>query len=137
MHGLEYRPPNVILLITGGRDFCEAVTTAGIERDRETYMAERVALGFALDFIAPSSVIVGDASGADRWARIWCERRSVSYREFKADWSHGKRGGPERNQRMVDMRPGSAVRFPGGNGTADCARRCERAGIEVFEVVVR
>jgi len=75
----------VILLVTGGRDFCEAVTTAGIERDRETYMAERIALGFALDFIAPSSVIVGDASGADRWARIWCDRRGVSISDGRAE----------------------------------------------------
>lgn len=100
-------------------------------------MSERIALGFALDYIAPSSVIVGDADGADRWAKIWCDKRGVPFREFKADWSVGKRAGPERNQRMVDKRPNAAVRFPGGRGTADCSARCDRGGIEVYEVVVR
>ena len=120
----------MILLVTGGRTFCEAIDG----KSREDYMAERVALGFALDTIAPSSVIVGDADGADRWARIWCERRSVACHVEKADWSNGPRGGPERNQRMVDMNPDAAVRLPGGRGTDDCAGRCERANIPVYEV---
>lgn len=126
-----------VLLITGGRDFCESVTSKGEPRDRDLYMDERRALGFALDYISPSGVIVGDASGADRWAKIWCERRGVPFREFKADWSKGGRGGPERNQKMVDEKPDKCVRFPGGRGTADCAARCERAGIEIFEVRVK
>lgn len=75
----------MILLIAGGRDFCESVTTAGIPRERDIYMSERVALGFALDYIAPSSVIVGDATGADRWAKIWCERRGVPLSTGRAD----------------------------------------------------
>ena len=124
-------------MVTGGRDFCESVTSKGEPRDRDLYMDERWALGFALDYISPSGVIVGDASGADRWAKIWCDKRGVPCEAFKADWSLGKRAGPERNQRMVDKRPDAAVRFPGGRGTADCAARCEKAGIEVFEVKVR
>lgn len=122
-----------VLLVTGGRTFCES--TPG--KSRDDYMAERIALGFALDYIKPSSVIVGDADGADRWAKIWCNKRSIPFREFKADWSLGKRAGPERNQRMVDIRPDIAVRFPGGRGTADCAARCEKAGIDIYEVGVK
>jgi YspA, cpYpsA-related SLOG family len=127
----------VILLVTGGRDFCEAVTSSGEPRDRDLYMNERRALGYALDFLKPSAVIVGDATGADRWAKIWCDKRSVPCQIFKADWSLGKRAGPERNQRMVDKRPDAAVRFSGGRGTQDCAHRCDVAGIDVFDVVVR
>lgn len=128
----------MILLVTGGRDFCEAVTTSGSPRDRDLYMDERRALGFALDMIGPSSVIVGDATGADRWARIWCEKRGVSYSEFTADWTKlGITAGPERNQRMVDAGPDYAVRFPGGRGTADCAKRCALAGVEIFSVTVK
>lgn len=97
----------MILLITGGRDFCESVTSKGELRNRDDYMSERIALGFALDYIAPSSVIVGDADGADRWAKIWCERRGVP---------------------LSTDRPDYAVVFPGGR---------VHVGVEVFEVVVR
>lgn len=123
----------MILLATGGRTFCES--TEG--KSRDDYMAERSALGFALDFIQPTGVIVGDANGADRWVGIWADKRGVPCEVFAADWSTGKRAGPERNQRMVNRRPDAAVRFPGGNGTADCARRCENAGIDVYEVSVK
>lgn len=119
-----------VALVTGGRDFCEI-------RPSADHMGERRALGFALDWVKPSRVVVGDANGADRWAVIWCERRGVPYHVERADWSRGGRGGPERNQRMVDMRPDVAVRFPGGRGTADCAARCEKAGIDVFEVGIK
>lgn len=99
-------------------------------------MAERVALGFALDFISPTSIIHGGANGADRWSGIWAERRGVPCHVEPATgpWPQA---GPLRNQRMVDKRPDAAVRFSGGRGTADCAARCEKAEIEIFEVVVR
>lgn len=80
----------MILLITGSRTFCEAVDG----KPREEYMAERMALGFALDWIKPSSVIVDCMPGAGRWAEIWAERRSV-------DISTGK--------------PDAAIWFPGGH----------------------
>jgi len=84
-----------LLLITGGRDFCEAVTTSGEPRDRDLYMAERVALGFALDMIGPDEVVIrGDEKGACRWAGIWAHRRSVKW---------GTLGCPD-----------AAIVFPGG-----------------------
>ena len=70
-------------------------------------MSERIALGFALDYIAPSSVIVGDADGADRWAKIWCERRGVP---------------------LSTGRPDYAVVFPGGRVPA---------GIEIYRISVK
>lgn len=123
------------LLVTAGRDFCEAVTTKGEPRDRDLYMDERRALGFALDWINPSRVIVGDASGGDRWAVIWCERRGIPFHVERATgpWPAA---GPKRNQRMVDMRPDAGVRFPGGNGTKDCAHRCSVANIPIYEVKI-
>lgn len=123
-----------VLLITGGRTFCEAAPG----RERDEYMAERVALGFALDMIGPSAVIVGDADGADRWAKIWCDRRGVPYTEFKADWTkHQKRAGPIRNQTMVDRQPDAGCAFPGGRGTADCVARMETAMVPVYRVEVK
>jgi hypothetical protein len=77
----------MILLVTGGRDFCESVTSKGEPRDRDDYMSERIALGFALDYIAPSSVIVGDADGADRWAKIWCDKRGVPLSTGQPDYA--------------------------------------------------
>lgn len=123
------------VLITGGRDFCEAETTDGKPRDREIYMSERRALGFALDFVNPTSLVVGDATGADRWAKIWCERRSIPFKTYYADWKkHLKRAGPIRNQTMVDGGPDYAVVFPGGRGTKDCHERVKSAGIDCYEV---
>ena len=105
-----------VLLVTGGRSFCEP-TQDGVARDRDLYMDERRALGFALDYIKPSSIIVGDADGADRWAAIWAERRGVPCRVFKAG----------------DRRPtpDAGLSFPGG-----FVRDLERAGIPVYEVNV-
>lgn len=126
----------MILLITGGRDFCESVTSKGEPRERDVYMGERMALGFALDTINPKRIIHGGANGADRWAGIWAERRSIPCHVEPATgpWPQA---GPMRNQRMVDMKPDAAVRFPGNRGTQDCAHRCRVAGIDVFDVVVR
>lgn len=125
----------MILLVTGGRDFCESVTSKGEPRDRDVYMGERMALGYALDTINPTRIIHGGATGADRWAGIWADRRGVPCHVEPATgpWPQA---GPLRNQRMVDMRPDAAVRFPGNRGTQDCAHRCRVAGIDVFEVNV-
>lgn len=118
----------MILLVTGGRDFCE-------QRDGADHMGERMSLGWALDWIGPTKVIVGDAKGADRWAAIWCEKRGVDFIKFTAEWDKlGKLAGPERNQRMVEMKPDAGLRFPGGRGTADCCHRMSKAGVPVYEI---
>lgn len=83
-----------VLLITGGRTFCEAIP----DKSREEYMAERVALGFALDMIGPSAVVTDGREGAGRWAAIWADRRSVPV-------SSGK--------------PDAAIVFPGGYTPTD------------------
>lgn len=120
----------MIVLATGGRGFCEI-------RNGADHMNERRVLGLAMDFLNPSSVIVGDASGADRWVKIWCRRRGVPYEEFTAEWGKlGKSAGPARNQRMIDRSPNQVIRFPGGRGTADCVKRAVEAGIDVYEVRV-
>lgn len=71
----------MILLITGSRTFCEAIP----DKPREQFMAERVALGFALDWIKPDAIIAEGDHGATRWARIWAERRSVDVAAGRAD----------------------------------------------------
>jgi len=94
----------MILLVTGGRTFCEAIEG----KSREDYMAERMALGFVLDMIGPSEVVCGFDNGAERWARVWCERRGVTA--------------------MVDADYTEAVVFPGGRVSID---------IPTYEVTVK
>jgi len=75
--------------------------------------------------------------GADIIARDvwWSQGRPVL--GVPANWETlGKRAGPERNQRMVDMMPDLCVAFlqPGSRGTVDCVARARAAGIPVKEV---
>ena len=84
------------------------------------------------------TVVCGDCkTGADKMTRLWVEVDHGRGRElyvFQADWSGGKKGGPERNQRMVD-RGGAkeCLAFWDGKsrGTLDCLSRAVRAGIPV------
>lgn len=52
----------------------------------------------------------------------------------EADWqTHGKAAGPIRNGAMLAKHaPDGVVAFPGHNGTADCVRQAEAAGIKVW-----
>lgn len=97
----------MILLVTGGRDFCESVTSEGQPRDRDLYMPERVALGWSLDALKPSGLIVGDATGADRWAKIWADKRGVPLSTASPDY---------------------AIMFPGGR---------RPSSVDVYEASVR
>jgi len=95
-------------------------------------------------------VVHGDAPGADRLARDYCQRYRmhamlsrgpVTDRPYPANWkTDGGRAGPLRNQRMIDTehKPTQpidlVIAFPGGSGTADMVRRAKAAGIPVREV---
>ncbi|QAU06619.1 hypothetical protein SEA_WILLIAMBOONE_116 [Gordonia phage WilliamBoone] len=75
--------------------------------------------------------------GADIIARDiwWSQGRPVL--GVPANWEVlGKRAGPERNQRMVDMMPDLCIAFlqEGSRGTVDCVARARKAGIPVREV---
>ena len=73
-------------------------------------------------------------SGADSIADAWCVDNGVDVQPFPADWSRGRRGGPERNRAMLttEPRPIGVVAFPGGRGTADMVRAAEAAGVPVW-----
>ena len=82
-------------------------------------------------------VVCGDCkTGADKMARDWAASKGYDrdIHVFRADWSRGRRGGPERNQNMVD-RGGAVVclAFWDGKsrGTLDCLTRAVAAGIPV------
>lgn len=89
-------------------------------------------------------LIHGGASGADTLADIWArdhgvprDRHPVTPEHWRL---HGKKAGPQRNQRMVDLLPGYPGRqayvlcFPGGAGTADLRGRAIRSRHPVIDI---
>ena len=61
------------LEILGARAYCEAADG----KAHDDVMAERRALGTALDLLAPTSLASPQTPGAGRWGAIWGERRNV------------------------------------------------------------
>lgn len=80
-----------------------------------------------------TSVIHGNASGADKAAEKWAESEGIRVHSYPANWrKHGKAAGPMRNARMLsDGRPEVVIAFPGGRGTADMVRQAEAEGVPV------
>lgn len=89
----------------------------------------------ALDRIWPDFVIVGDAFGADKLIRDWCNTRQVDHMICFAHWRDTvpkEKAGPDRNKRMaryayylfemngVDI--AAVLHFPGNNGTANMVK---------------
>ena len=103
----------MIVLVCGGRDFTNK--TAAFE---------------VLDLIDKhtgiSTVIQGEARGADTLGRQWAEERKRVIESFPADWEkHGKSAGYRRNTQMIERLISwrdlgydiGVVVFPGGKGT--------------------
>jgi hypothetical protein len=87
-----------------------------------------------------STVIEGEARGADSLAGRSAERQGVPVEKYPADWdAHGKAAGPIRNQQMLDDgRPDIVVAFhddlDNSRGTGDMVRRATKAGIPVYNI---
>lgn len=88
----------------------------------------------------PAELVVGGAPGVDEQAEAWAISRGVAVRRVMADWSRGRRAGPERNAVMVALcAPGDdclAFPLPGSIGTHDCADKARRAGLRVHVLPV-
>lgn len=112
------------ILVFGGRDYSDREAVFGA--------LDRVARKYVI-----TAVIHGAASGADSLAGDWARSRHVLECRYPADWqAEGRSAGPKRNQRMLDEgKPDGAIAFPGGRGTAGMKRRCEEAGVKVWEPV--
>lgn len=82
-----------------------------------------------------SMVVHGDAKGADRRGGLWAKSRHIHYAAVPALWDELGRNaaGPMRNAAMLLLKPTYCVAFPGGSGTADMVRRCNEAGITVWQ----
>jgi hypothetical protein len=109
------------ILICGGRDWT----------DYETLSATLDELHSQRNV---TSVIHGNALGADYLGGVWARHNKIPVLVFPADWNkHGTKAGPIRNQRMLDEGcPSLCVAFPGGRGTNDMIRRSKDKGIEVY-----
>ena len=136
------------ILVTGGRDYAD---TARVEVELRAAVEARFGSG-----VDPGRVVLvhGDASGLDRLAAAAARRLGFQVEPHPAAWTdpcratcsphHRRRrqdgtdycpaAGVYRNAEMVELGCDLALVFPGGSGTADCARRIRAAGFPVQEV---
>jgi len=82
-----------------------------------------------------SSVVVGDARGADRVVVSVARGLGLPVSVFRADWSRfGRSAGPRRNAAMVAAGVDLVLAFFGSGvsrGTCDCVRKGLAAGVPV------
>ena len=88
-----------------------------------------------LETIPITTIIEGEARGADTLARIYGERRSLDVLPFPAKRDeHGKAAGPIRNAQMLrEGQPELVVAFRSSNsrGTQNMINQARKAGVEV------
>lgn len=117
----------VRILVFGGRDFTDS------------YQGYKV-LNKVLSVVPKDklAIISGMARGADTIGETWAKNNGIEVMEFPADWdTHKKAAGPIRNQQMLDEgKPTGAIMFPGGTGTADMAKRLQKAGVRILKANV-
>ena len=111
------------VLVCGGRDFTDADYAFDV-------------LDKLHSEIGISTIIEGDARGADEIAGQWAEARGIELEVYPANWEkYRAAAGPIRNKQMLDEgKPDLVVALPGGKGTANMAGQARDAGLEVREV---
>jgi hypothetical protein len=132
------------ILVTGSREWDDKETLwAELDSLRARYGSELVIVhGACYPAVDPATGERPEIS-ADYLAHLWCRSRGVREETHPADWYTGgvfdRGAGPKRNQRMCDKGPyRGCCAFPlKGNGTWDCIKRANRAGIPVRIVPAR
>ncbi|MEH6565539.1 MAG: DUF2493 domain-containing protein [Halopseudomonas sp.] len=111
----------VRIIVCGGRHFSDRQAVFRVLDHIHTYR------GIA-------EVIQGECpTGADKWAREWAVGYGIPLERFRAEWEkHGRRAGPIRNRKMLELKPDGVVAFPGGRGTADMRNAAREAGVPVY-----
>lgn len=93
-----------------------------------------------LDGYPISTIIEGEARGADKLSRLYAERHRIPCLPFPAQWGKfGNAAGPIRNKQMlVEGQPELVIAFRGPNsrGTQNMINQAEKAGIpmKVIEI---
>jgi hypothetical protein len=111
------------VLVCGGRQFKDAAfLSAKLDELHRQYRF--------------TTLIEGDAEGADRMAGAWADANGIELLVYPADWENLKRkAGPIRNKQMLDEgKPDLVVAFPGTSGTFNMCRQAEAAGVPVIAV---
>lgn len=97
-----------------------------------------VILREARERLGVTKMVMGDQTGADRWATSWCEGNSMPFKVYAAAWEEeGRRAGPIRNLRMIKEEvpmPTICIAFPGANGTLDMCKKADAHFIRVIPI---
>lgn len=113
------------ILVTGSRDWT----------DRQTIIDAFLDLNEWRPIDWDDVVVVhGDCpTGADHIADVWARSVGLKVEAHPADWSIGKKAGPLRNKKMVDLGADIVLAFPKGEsrGTRGCIKLAQEAGLEV------
>lgn len=121
----------MILLVCGSRTIPE-------------FDAERLIVEWINQNGRPSTIVHGGCRGPDRAAGNVAERFGIHVSVYTADWSRGKKAGPERNERMI--RHSLATHcialcdkedLEDSRGTFDCVTRCRNHRIPVWVIDAR
>lgn len=88
-----------------------------------------------------TQVIQGGATGVDELARKWAELRGIEVVTIVAEWNkYGRAAGPRRNRAMIrEHAPDGVIVVWDGRspGSASLVREARRAGVPVFEFLLR
>lgn len=109
-----------VVIVTGGRDY---------QDERKV----RHILDLAAKKYGIPGIVQGGATGADAFAKKWCEDRGVPCFTAHAWWNyHGKSAGHRRNETMpMFFHVRYCIAFPGGAGTEGMVKICRRLDIDV------
>jgi hypothetical protein len=127
------------VLVCGGRDF-----------------HERACIFNTLDSVHArtpiTSIIHGNATGADRIGGAWGLNQGIDVKPYSARWTdldapgavirtradgskYNQRAGHDRNELMLtEGKPDLVVAFPGCFGTEDMVNQAKRAGVKVLRI---
>lgn len=126
------------ILVTGGRDLTDrtlvemglelAASLLGEHRASDVVLVhgdcKRYLPDGSVDLDRSADQLAAQTALQFGWA---VEPHGVTDEEY---CQYGDRIFVQRNQEMVDLGADVCVVYPGGNGTADCSRRAQKAGIK-------
>ncbi len=86
-----------------------------------------------------TTIIEGEARGADSMARELARERKLTVERYPADWAtYGRAAGPIRNKQMLDAEPDLVVAFhpnlSESKGTANMVSLARKKGVPVIVV---
>lgn len=111
------------ILVCGGRDYSDQ------EKVNEV-------LNIMHNANPVTTIVHGDATGADTLANNWAKGAGVNVVAYPADWkTYGKSAGPIRNEKMLnEQNPDLVLAFPGGKGTEHMMKIAKEKGVFIMRV---